>query len=372
MKTKVLFFMQSLGGGGAERTVINIINNLNRNNFIITLVVGNYSSNVYSDYLKKDVKVIDLETNRLRYSVMRLRKTIINERPDIIFTTVNHNNIITSLVTGLIIKNRPKLIVREAAVRSESKKVTTKNKILTKICYNNFANGVIALSNGVKDDMINNFGVKSDKIQVIYNPVDIDSIEQLKNEPVNDEEAFGENEKKIISVGRLVEAKDYPTLLRAFKIVCQKYKAKLIIAGVGHLEEELKQLAVNLNIHDYVVFKGFIKNPYNYMNKADVFVLTSKWEGFGHVIVEAMASGVPVVSTNCNSGPKEIITHNLNGKLVGVDDYKRLAEVIKETLEHDNSEIIRNAKIRTKDFNAVNIVKEYESYFKLLDNTKNG
>jgi glycosyltransferase involved in cell wall biosynthesis len=360
MQKKILFFMQSLGGGGAERTVVNIVNNLNKELFSVKLVIGNNNSNAYSEFLDQKINVIDLKTTRLRYSIVKLRKIINKEQPDIIFTTVNHNNIITSLVTASLVNNKPKLIVREAAIRSESKKAKLINKILTKFCYNIIADGVVALSKGVKNDLVMNFGINKGKVKVIYNPVDIEKIEAMKSESIDEE--FVDDEKVLISVGRLVDTKDYPTLLRAFKIISERFKAKLIIAGIGELEKELKQMALDLGIHNNVIFKGFLKNPYKYMSKSDIFILTSKWEGFGHVIVEAMAAGLPVISTECNSGPKEIITNNINGKLVEVGNFEDLADTIIETLENDNSKLVYNARSRAQDFNVKKIINDYEGY----------
>lgn len=371
MKVKILFFIQSLSGGGAERTIINILNKLDRTKFNLLLVVGNLENNTYMEFLSKDISVIDLKTRRVRYSFFKLRNIIAFEKPNILFTTMNHNNIMLSLVK-LSLNNtsyRPKLILREASYRHESKRIPLVNRVLTKFCYSIVADGIIALSNGVREDLSNKFNISKKKIRVIYNPIDLNQINKLKSEEVYDEEFYGDY-KLLISVGRLVEVKDYPTLFKAVQIVSRSIKIKVIICGVGQLENKLKKLTKDLGIDKIIIFKGFLRNPYKYMKNSDAFILSSINEGFGHVIVESMACGTPVISTNCNAGPKEIITNNLNGKLVEVGDFTSLAKAIIETLISNNDRQISNALSRALDFDVDKIIKEYELYFNDIEKNK--
>ncbi len=363
MKKKILFFMQALTGGGAERTVINIMNYLNREKFEIVFVLGNKNLNDYSMFINNEVNIKYLNTSRLRYSFFKLRKALIIEKPDLIFTTLNSNNILVS-ITNATLRKRIPLLIREANNRAQSKKVTRLNRLMTRYCYNYLSNGVIALSKGVKKDLVKNFQINSKKIQVIYNPIDLDTINKFKNENVDD--LYNENgEKTIIAVGRLVEQKDYPTLLKAFRIVNTQFRVKLLILGKGPLENELKNLSYSLGIEENVIFKGFESNPYKYIQKADLFVLTSKWEGFGHVIVEAMACRTPVVSTDCNSGPREIIEDNKYGILVPVSDYEQLSKQIITLLKSENqrNKYIIKGYERAMSFRAAEIVGKYEQVF---------
>lgn len=363
MKKKIMFFMYSLAGGGAERTVVNIINNLDRNKYKILLVIGTEKNNDYLDLVPRDVEIINLDSKRLRYCIFKLTICILKQKPNLLFSTVNQNNIIL-LISRLLTFKRIPIVVREANNRTQSGKVTKFNKLLTFLLYNSIANKVIALSRGVKNDLVNNFYVREDKIEVIYNPIEIGNIKHLSNEKIDDFYKT-KNEKIIIAVGRLVEQKDFKTLIKAFSIVTKEIKSRLLILGKGPLESELKKLCESLGIKDKVIFAGFKKNPYKYMKLSDVFVLSSKWEGFGHVIVEAMAVGTPVISTNCKSGPSEIIKDNQYGILVPVNNYKILADEIIRLLS--NNHLMKKYKekglIRSKDFNALNITKMYEKVF---------
>lgn len=357
--------MYSFSGGGAERTVLNIINNLNRNEFEPILVIGTNKDAPYLENLSKEVKIINLNARKLRHSWLALSKCINKENPDFLFSTVNPNNIILSLSKMFSFKKN-KLIVREANNRTQAGEGSFFNKILTFLSYNLIADKVIALSSGVQDDLINNFNINKNKIEVIHNPVEVDYIREISKETVDDFD-FSENKKRIIAVGRLAEQKDYQTLLNAFKII-SKNNVQLIILGKGPLEQQLKQTCKGLGIESKVFFLGFKKNPYKYMSRSDLFVLSSKWEGFGHVIVEAMANGTPVISTDCKSGPAEILGEDEYGVLVPTEDPTSLALKIEELL--DNNELKKTyselAKIRANSFNSKNIVKQYEKIFKMI------
>ncbi|GAB3805658.1 glycosyltransferase [Virgibacillus kimchii] len=363
MKKKVLFFLYSLSGGGAERTVVNIINNMDKNKFDIILVLGTNKNNDYMKLVSNDLKVKVLGASKLRFSLFKLRKVISSDNPDLLFSTINANNIILLLAKILTFKKIP-TIVREASNRSQSGTVSNLNKFVTYLLYNYFANKVISLSKGVKEDLVKNFHINKNKIETIYNPIEIETINKLSNEKIDDFYRI-KGENLVVAAGRLVEAKDFFTLIKAFKIVSSNTKAKLLILGKGPQETELKNLSKKLGLEDKIIFLGFKKNPYKYMREAKVFVLSSKWEGFGHVIVESMASGTPVISTNCNSGPAEIIEDNKYGILVPVEDYYIMAEKVIEILNND--EMRRNYKAlglkRADKFNVKIIVDEYEKVF---------
>ncbi|WP_156874348.1 glycosyltransferase [Planococcus halocryophilus] len=362
MKKKILVFLFQLNGGGAEKTVVNILNKLDSSKFNIVLVLGNDKNNHYMDLLSENVTVKYLDCGKLRKCLLKLRKTIILEKPDLLFTTMNPNNIMLVVAEFISFRKIP-VIVREANNRTQSGTVTVLNKLITKICYN-YAAKVISLSHGVKEDLINNFKIKQEKIKVIYNPIDIDYINQIKNEEILDIEING-NEKTIISVGRLEEQKDFTTLIRAFNLVQSQIKSRLLILGKGSQEGSLKKLVTTLNLEEKVIFLGFKENPQKYVKNSDLFALTSKWEGFGHVIVEAMAVGTPVVVTNCNSGPLEIIKNNEYGILSNVEDYVDISNKIINLLKNDvlSAEYSCKGLLRSEDFKSDKIVKEYEEIF---------
>lgn len=366
MKKKILFFLFSLSGGGAERTVLNIINNLDRDKYESVLVLGTDKNNDYIGLLNKNTRVKFLNCSRLRYCILKLSRCIKQESPDLLFSTINANNIILLLASMFSFRRIP-IVIREANNRTQSGSVTFINKITTNILYNVFSDKIIALSKGVKKDLESNFLINESKIKVIYNPVEVKKIQELSKEKV--EEFYkADDEKLVISVGRLVEQKDHSTLIKAFSILEKKIKSKLIILGKGSKENELKMLCKKLGVEKNVLFLGFKDNPYKFMRHADLFVLSSQWEGFGHVIVEAMAVGTPVISTDCNSGPREIIKNNQYGVLVPVADVQKMASQMTELLL--NEELCKHysemGRKRSNDFDTASVTKQYEKVFNMF------
>ena len=206
------------------------------------------------------------------------------------------------------------------------------------------------------------------KINVIYNPITHSNIQKLAEESVNHPWFLNKEIPVIVMVGRLLINKDYPTFFKAFHIILKQQPAHLVILGKGQELEKLQNLAKDLDITENIAFLGFQKNPYKYMRQATVFVLSSSREGFGNVIVEAMACGTPVISTNCFAGPNEIIKHGTSGMLIPVFDYEGLAKAV--------ILILRDAPLRRKfseeglkraqDFTIQKSVGNYEALFKEL------
>lgn len=356
--------MFSLAGGGAERTIVNIINNIDKTKFEVMLILGQRKNNEYLDLVSSDVKVQYLDCTRVKYCILKLRKVILKEEPNFVFSTLNPNNVVLTIANMLTFSKKSKVVIREANNRSQSGKVNFPNKILTYLTYNFLADKVIALSHGVKDDLVNNFKISSQKIKVIYNPVETDMIRRLSNETI-EEQINNEEERIIIAVGRLVEQKDLKTLINAFALVERKISSRLLILGIGPLENELKKLSKDLGVNNKISFLGFKKNPYKYIFQSDLFVLSSKWEGFGHVIVEAMACGTPVISTDCKSGPREIIGDNEYGLLSPVGDCEELASNMIKLLANEalSNTYSRKGLERATNFKADRIAIEYQNLF---------
>lgn len=365
-KVKVLFFIYQMGGGGAARTLLNILNHLDRTVFTPILVTLNFNG-AYEGDLKSDVTLIKLATKRLRGSILPLARIIRRENIDIVFSTIPNVNTIAILSRWLSFTNA-KNIIREADNLGGEFLTNLKLRCFGLIYKR--SNQIISLSEGVKENLVKRYGIKPKDIRVIYNPVDLKNIEaKIKQGLIapEHETLFDTTDKVIITAGRLVEQKDHHTLLRAFAIVRNRIKSRLIILGEGPLKEELSQQAVDLNIEDDVHFIGFQNNPYAYFKRADLFVLSSKHEGFSHVIVEALATGTPVVATDCPSGPAEVLHYGEYGRLCEVGNPEEMADQIFKVLTHhpdgQATEVIANGYRRALDFDVNKIVKQYEQMF---------
>jgi len=199
--------------------------------------------------------------------------------------------------------------------------------VLTRFFYSR-ADRIVACSQGIKNESID-YGIPEHKISVIHNPVDLESIDQLKRQGIENHKPF------ILFVGRLCKQKNLPLLIHAFHLIKDRWNIDLLMLGDGEEEAPLKALVKTLGMEDRVFFKGYIMNPYPYMGQARILALSSDYEGFPCVLLEAMACGVPPVSTDCPHGPREIIQDRRNGLLVPVGNAPKFAEALDRMLKDD-------------------------------------
>ncbi len=367
-KKKILFVIPSLAGGGAERALVLVLRYLDRSRFDPVVVIFT-QRNDYQKEIPSDIKIISLnKRGRLDFFrlVVSLSKVIRKESPALICTFLTYANYL-SIVAKLFSNKKIPLLLAEQSNLSCCMKQTRLAFLKTFLIRNLYpkSDGIIAVSEGVRDDLVNNFRVSIEKCTVIYNSVEFNRIQSLIKEEVACS-SFAENEVPLLlACGRLTTQKNYPMLFQSMQLVLKKASARLLILGEGEERSSLESYAKELEIQNAVVFLGFQKNPFKYIEKATLFILSSSWEGFGNVLVEAMACSVPVISTNCPSGPSEIITDGVNGRLVRVGDEKMLANTILQLLNDSplRNKLATNGKKRANDFIAENIVKKYERLF---------
>lgn len=369
-KKKVMFFIYQMGAGGAARTFLNLLNHIDSKAFTPILVTLNFEGN-YEKELHPNIRFIKLKTNRLRKAILPLAKLIRKERPDVLFSTIPVYNTVAILAKTLSLTNT-KVIVREAAYLGGTFRENMSLRIFG-LLYRT-AHKVISLSEGVKDNLMDKYKVKGENIEVIYNPIDLDKIRRdAKSGFTNQghQTIFQNSPLTIVTAGRLVPEKDHQTLLKAFQKIRQQKEATLIILGEGELKNTLKEKAKELGISDHVYLIGFQENPYVYFKHADLFVLSSIHEGFGHVLVESLAVGTPVVSTDCWPGAREVLKNGKYGQIAEVGNAKDLANHVLDHLSlsaEEKEAIIENGKRRAEDFHAKKIVKQYEDVFKRVIN----
>lgn len=358
---------------GAERVVANILNNLNKDKFDISLIELGTLKKVTKDYhglLSSNIHVYKLNTSHTRYIIPNLRSLIHRLKPDIIFANLTHIAAAT-LIAKLSGFSKAKFIF---CIHGQLCKFREKMEATFIGLY---ADKIIAVSQGLKKDLFQKAWINPEKIQVIYNPVDIRAIEKLAKEKAK--KNYLMDKPVILGCGRLTEQKGFSYLIRAMIIVLKEYRnAQLVILGQGEKESELKNLAKSFHIENNIHFLGFVKNPFKYMTRADVFVLSSLWEGFGNVIVEAMTCGKAVVSTDCKSGPREILApdNDFNyqtksiefakyGILVPPKNPELLAQGILKLLDDADlrEKYSQFGRERVKDFSSDKIIKQYKEFF---------
>jgi len=374
----VAFFLPSLEPGGTERNVVNLVNNIDKQNYALSLVLGK-SEGDFVKKIDKDIPIVGLGASGSLDLFFRLIKYFKNEEPDIFVSAFSRINIIC-IAARIFSGSRTKIIATEHAVFSFLSVIAKTSgrrffarfflPIIAKVIYPR-ADAIICVSRGIADDLLKITHCYK-TVRTIYNPVIGASIYELAKESVDHPWFLDQKIPLVIAVGRLVGCKDYPTLLNALSLVIKERPAKLAILGRGPEEIKLKKLVYDLGLFKSVDFLGFQENPFEYMSKASVFVLSSLQEGFGNVIIEAMACGTPVISTDCPVGPGEIIESGKNGILVPVKDYRALSQAILKMLNDSSlsKSIVKEGFKRAKDFSVEESVKEYEKVFQELTDKK--
>jgi len=353
--------------GGAERVITNIITHLDNKKYEISLALFEKKGS-YLSQIPEYVKVYDLK-KKSRYSflklILRLGRLFRKSRPNTVVSFMAYTNIVV-LLAKFLPGCRFNLVT---SVRTYLSYATLHEK-LSKIKYFlykflfNYADFIVVPSSGVKKDLEKTFNIIQRKIKIIYNPIDLKKIMKLKEEEVEDLRIKA-CKSFILSVGRLTKQKGFPYLLRAYSRIYKEIDEKFVILGTGEDQEKLKSLVNELGIREHIFFLEFKKNPYKFMNGASIFVLSSVWEGFPNVVLEAMACGVPVISTDCPSGPSEIIINGKNGMLVPPGDEEALGRAIYKLLKDEKLRIKFSieGKKRAEDFRIENILPQYEELF---------
>lgn len=363
---KILFVTFSLTGGGAERIVQLLLTHLDRSRYSPALILleDKVGYEIPPDITVKCLhKKRPFDFFRLIYELAKILK---QEKPDAVISFLTYPNIVL-LFAKLLIRYKGNIFISEHSSPEVSISNQNRPRLFTFLVRKLYplSNCVISVSKGAAQELNEVFSIPKEKIQVIHNSVDIQKI-KTKAKELPDCKWYKEaGIPIIIAVGRLTKAKAYPDILRAFAAVRQKSPCRLVILGEGDEEQALKKLAADLDISNDVAFVGFQANPFSFMAHSDIFALSSHWEGFGNVIIEAMACGVPVISTNCPYGPNEIITDGVNGLLVPVGDINAMAEAILKLLKDEplRKHLAEAGKRRAEDFKVEKMVAQYEKVF---------
>ena len=362
-RKKILFIMQSLQGGGAERVTLDVIKHLDKNMFEPAILVVNYFGDLKSS-APENVRVIHVLSEKEKsifhpFKVLRA-VTKAAKNVDLIIGSLEMTPTYLSSIAS-VLTQKPAIGWVHTDVQQYPKTNNKIHKFLISTLYRKLK-VIVAVSSGAKASFEKMFPQINVPVKRIYNPIRLDDIQRMLGEEHDLDEI---KEPIILGVGRLTELKGFDDLIKAHKyLLNNNVQNKLIILGEGEQREYLQKLILELNVQDSVILKGFVDNPYKYMRSASVFVLSSKYEGFSVVIAEALSVGIPVVSTDCPSGPSEILEDGKYGLLSPVNDYKALAMNIIETLQTDTVKKHKNIrKKRAHDFSFKKIVPEFEELF---------
>ncbi len=378
-KKSILFVYSNMGDGGTQRQK-SILSKELKNKYNLTMALFK-NEHVH----KFDGQIIDIKAPTtknvflfLYYAARRiyvLRKLFKSNNYDIIISSSLVSNTFSLLVKCLFRVNIPVIITFNNANKLKSKDMGLSGKIASFLNrkLSSCADLIVPVSNGLREELIKD-KYPERKVKTIYNGIPIDEIIKLSKEKLDSNHAkiLKRQTFKIIAVGRLSKQKDYFTLLKAIEVLRSKYKVELIILGEGELKAEIISEIHKRNISENVHLIGWVKNPYKYIKKSDVFVLSSLWEGFPNVILEALCCGLPVVSTDCPTGPSEIIKSGYNGFLVSVGDYIALAKYISELISNQKkaSKIVINGMKRAQDFSIQEISSQWSKTIEKVISSK--
>jgi glycosyltransferase involved in cell wall biosynthesis len=333
---RIAFFTPSLGLGGVGKMRLHLFQGFLARGYDIDLLVSERDSPYFAS-LPKGVRIFDIETTHTIFCLPSLVKYLRRNKPSVLVTdrirlavSSLRARSLSGVGTRIYSSVHRNLSTKFSGVND--KKARGKLEEMQK--WYPRLDGVIAVSKGVGDDLKRCIGLTEEIVHVVYNPVVCPTIfEKARKMP--DHPWFSTKDWPVVlAVGRLEVQKDYPTLLRAFSCLIKKKACRLIICGEGRDRAKLERMADCLGIREHVALVGFIDNAYAFIRQADVLVLSSAFEGFGNVLVEAMALGTPVVSTRCPSGPEEILQGGELGPLVPVGNAEALCEAILATIEH--------------------------------------
>lgn len=361
----ISIFIPTLNGGGAERVMVTLANAFAARGLKVDLVLAKAVGPYLRDVMPA-VRVIDLNGGRVVKVLVPLARYLRRERPMAMLSAMGHANVVALLArkiarvpVHLVVSDRGFISGEHAIAKGAVPHLTYS---LIRLLYPT-ADGICAVSHAAAADLAAFARLPLQRVQTIYNPFELSRIAQLAVEEVAHPWFEPGQPPVLLAMGRMNEAKDFPVLIRAFAQLRQHRAARLLILGEGELRVELESLLLQENLGpDLVQLPGFVPNPYGFLSRCSAFVLSSRREGLPGALIEAMACGAPVISTNCLSGPDEILEGGRWGQLVPVGDVDALARAMAATLDMPLAER-PNVRERAADFEQERAV---DAYLRLL------
>lgn len=359
--SKLSIFLPTLNGGGAERVMVTLANAIAARGVQVDIVLATAQGPYLKD-ISPTVRLVDLMAGRVSKALWPLTRYLRRERPQAMLSAMGHANVVALLARKLarvpvrVVVSEHGLISGEHAIAKGA--VAHANYRLIRLLYPE-ADGICTVSQAASKDLAAFARLPLLRVQTIYNPFDTSRIAQLAAEPLVHPWFEPGQPPVLLAIGRMNEAKDFPVLIRAFAQLNQHRAARLVILGEGELRLELENLLLQLNLGvDAVQMPGFVPNPYAWLARCSLFVLSSRREGLPGALIEAMACGTPVVSTNCLSGPDEILEGGRWGRLVPVGDVDTLAAAMAATLYAPKNQL-PDVRRRAADFEQDRAVDAY-------------
>lgn len=352
---RIVFFIPDLRAGGAERVILNVAKCFLQSGLNVTLLLGKKEGKLLNK-IPAGLDVIELGSRNSKINMFKFILFCNDFKPDVIIGSLGA--VVTMALSKAFISKKVKLICRlgstlsaEAGyIRSPIKRFIY--KFVNKIIYIN-SDRLICQSEFMKNDCINFLKVDGRKLEVIYNPVDVEKCLYLSK----DEAEFFD----LIAIGRLMYPKDYITLIQSIEILIDKgIKIKVGIIGEGSLFGELDSVIKAKKLENHIILLGFKENPYSYLSRSKFLISTSIYEGFSNVIIEALVLGIPIIATDCPSGNREVLFEGVNGYFTEVGNPQSISEVIEKALNNRcHLDFSKFQEVAEKRFNMDSISRKY-------------
>jgi glycosyltransferase involved in cell wall biosynthesis len=341
MTDRIALFLPSLSCGGAQRAMLKLAGAFAESGLDVDLVVA-AAEGPYLSHVPPQVRLVDLAASRVLASLPGLVRYLRQSRPAALLSAMEHANLVALWARAVArVSTRVVVSIRSTVSQDAANGQPWRGRLATAYAglFYKMAEGVVAVSEGVADDFAKVTGFRRASIRTIYNPVVTPELLVLAQASLSHPWFTPGEPPVVLGVGRLTAAKDFPTLIQAFARVRSQRPARLLIVGEGEKRSELNAFLQTLGLAADVSLPGYVDNPFAYMRRCSAFVLSSISEGLPNSLIEAMACGAPVISTDCPSGPAEILERGRYGRLVPAGDVEAMAAAISATLQevHDTA-----------------------------------
>ncbi|MBL8250537.1 MAG: glycosyltransferase [Candidatus Competibacter sp.] len=364
----VAFYLPNLAAGGAERTFLRLAAGFKDQGCAVSFVVDRLEGGLVEAVRASGLELECLSAARTLAALPKLRGWLRQRRPDVLLSAITHNNLIAAWA-GKLAGAPTRVVVSEHTVLSAqaASQAGWQYRVLAPLCRWAYprAAAIVVVSPGAADDLARYTGLSRARMDVIPNPVVTPDYPQRIAAPSPHPWLDDGGPPVFVAAGRLVPLKDFPTLLQAFDRVRRRVPARLLVIGEGPERDALLALRARLGLDEAVEFPGFFADPLPLFARAAALVVSSQFEGFGLTLVEALACGTPVVSTDCPTGPSEILERGAYGRLVPVGDADALARAMLDTLnESPDRDRLRQ---RAQEYTLAAVVARYLALFDRLD-----
>jgi glycosyltransferase involved in cell wall biosynthesis len=354
----IALFLPSLAGGGAERVFVELANEFAARGSRVDLVLAS-ATGPFLPEVAPGVRVVDLGAARVSRALPRLARYLRTARPSAILSALDHANVI-AILARLFARSGTRVVISVRSMPSQVYPGTGfgKGRFLPWLMRRTYrrADAIVANSRSVAVDVARLLGISVERVHVIYNPLNLNRIEQQSREPIAHDWLVEGAPPVVLAVGSLTSHKDFGTLIRAFAILRSHRPCRLVLLGDGPERQELESLAARLGVSGDILMPGFDLNPFAWMRRAKLFVSSSLTEGCPNALMQALAIGIPIVSTDSVGGAGELLEAGRWGRVVAVVSPEALAASMAERLESNAN---TDGRIRAADFAHERIASQY-------------